>query len=142
MTVQEKLDDYCNARENYERWHELSAAGYEAMKNAERAAVDAMLDDGIKSIGRDDGTNISLRKQFTCSVTIENENEVRKWLVEVNGDDAQFVVEKVHKPALLEWLRAEFEKTMDEGDVPDFMKLQTSPALSVRGWKMRGRKDD
>lgn len=142
MTVQEKLDDYVNARENYERWHELSASGYALMKTAEYAAVDAMLNDGIKSIGRADGTNVSLRKQFTCSVTLDNEAQVREWLVEVNGDDAQFVVEKVHKPALLEWLRGEFEKTMDEGDVPEFLKMRTSPALSVRGWKMRGRKDD
>jgi hypothetical protein len=137
MTVQDKLADYYNARENYERWHELSAAGHEAMKNAEREAVDAMLNDGLKSLGLADGTHVSLRKQFTCSVTVDNEAQVREWLVEVNGDDSQFVVEKVHKPALVEWLRAEFEKTMDEGDVPDFMKMQTSPALSVRGWKSR-----
>lgn len=142
MTVQEKLDDYYNARENYERWHELSSAGYAAMKDAERAAVDAMLEEGVKSMGRADGTNVSLRKQFTCSVTMDNEPQVREWLAEITGDDAPFVVEKVHKPAVLEWLRSEFEKTMDEGDVPEFLKMQTSPALSVRGWKMRGRKDD
>jgi len=135
MNAKEKIDAFYEAREAYEQAHKLSGEMFAAMKDAERAAVDKMLEEGLKSMGRDDGTHVSLRKQYTCSVTLDNEDQVRQWLVDTNGDDAQFVVEKVHKPALLEWMR---EKAMEVGDVPDFLKLNTTPALSVRGWKTRG----
>ena len=138
MTILEAIDAFYEAREEYDRLHEMSSAAYATMKDAERAAVDKMLEEGTKSVGRDDGTHVSLRKQFSCSVTVDNENQVREWLTEVEGDDAQFVVEKVHKPALVEWMKKKFEgETMDEGDVPDFLNLSTSPALTVRGWKSR-----
>lgn len=137
MTAREKILEFYNARENYERWHELSAAAHGVMKQAEQAAVDAMLEEGTNSVGFDDGTHVSFRKQFTCSVTVANEHQVREWLTEVVGDDTQFVVEKVHKPALIEWMKAQFDKTMDAGDVPDFLNLVTTPALTVRGWKNR-----
>lgn len=138
MTAKDKIAAYYEARTDYDRLHEMSSAAYITMKNAERAAVDAMLDEGIKSMGRDDGTHVSLRKQFTCSITVDNEDAVRSWLSEVEGDDAQFVVEKVHKPAVLEWMKEKFDaETMDEGDVPDHMSFNQHPALTVRGWKTR-----
>ncbi len=138
MTVQDRLDEFYLAKENYERAHEISAQAHGIMKGAELSAVDAMLEEGVKSMGRDDGTHVSLRKQFQCSVTVDNEDQVREWLTEVEGDDAQFVVEKVHKPALLEWMKEKFEKAvMDEGEVPEFLKFTQHPALTVRGWKTR-----
>ncbi len=140
MTAQDKIGAYYEARTDYDRLHAMSSAAHITMKNAEREAVNAMLEEGIKSIGQDDGTHVSLRKRFECSITIDNEDAVRAWLTEVEGDDAQFVVEKVHKPAVLEWMKEEFEKTMDEGDVPDFMNFTQQPALTVRGWKTRETK--
>jgi hypothetical protein len=138
MTAQSKIADYYEARAYWDRVHAESSAAHTAMKRAETEAVEAMLDEDITSIGRDDGTHVSLRKQFLCSVTEHNEDRVREWLTEVEGDDAQFVVEKVHKPALVEWMKDKFEQAvMDEGDVPEFLKFTQRPALTVRGWKTR-----
>lgn len=137
MNVLESIAEFYKAREDYDRAHEISVHAHALMKDAERVAVEKMLDAGTNSLGLDDGTHVSLRKRFSCSVTENNEDQIREWLTEVEGDDAQFIVEKVHKPALVEWMRKKFEETMDEGDVPDFLNLNTSPALTVRGWKSR-----
>lgn len=143
MAILEKIDAFYVAREEYERLTKMVSDAYRAMKGAEHEAVDAMLNEGTKSIGRDDGTHVSLRQNFSCSVTIDNEDQIREWLVSTTGDDAQFIVEKVHKPALIEWLKERFKVArMDDSDVPDFLNLNTHPGLSVRGWKTRQQEQE
>ena len=138
MTVLEKIDSYLAARTEYERIHEESQKAHAAMRATEYELVDGMLNDGVPSIGLDTGVHVSLRKQFQCSVTQANEDQVREWLTETCGDDSQFVIEKVNKPALLEWLKARFEKAeMDEDSVPSMLKLSTRPGITLRGWKNR-----
>jgi len=134
MTILQKIDDYLAAREAYEEIHEQSAKAHKAMRASEYELVDTMLNDGVPSVGLDSGLHVSLRKQYSCSVTVGNEDQIREWLTEVEGDDTQFVHERVNKPALVEWLK-ETEKEPD--DVPEFLKLNTRPGITVRGWKTR-----
>ncbi len=139
MTVQTALENYYACRAHYDQVHNLSSIAHKNMKDAERLAVDAMLDEGTKSIGLDDGTHVSLRKQFNISVTVNNEDQIREWLTEVEGDDSEFIHEKVNKAAVVEWMKIQILEVgdLDEGDVPDFMSFSQHPGLTVRGWKTR-----
>lgn len=134
MTVLEKIDTYLQARSVYDDIHAQSQAAHKTMREAEYELVDSMINDGVPSVGLDSGVNVSLRKQYQCSVTMANEAQIREWLVETEGDDSGFVVEKVNKPALLEWMK---DAGKEPDDVPDFLKLNTRPGITVRGWKTR-----
>lgn len=137
MTVQKKIDAYLEARSVYDNIHKLSQEAHQKMKSMEYELVDEMLNTGVSSQGMDDGLSIHLRKQYNCSVTQQNEEQVREWLIETEGDDSQFVVEKVNKPALLEWMK---DKGLEPDDAPEFLKLSTRPGLTVRGWNKREEK--
>lgn len=145
MSVIDKANTYLAARQAYDLIHKESQATHKAMKMAEYDLIDAMLNESAPSIGLDidgDGekdVTISLRKQVSCSVTKENEDEIRNWLVEMNGSDEDFIVEKVHKPALLEWLRERVGEDMtDESVLPASLKFSTRPGLQVRGLNSKG----
>lgn len=142
MTVLEKLDDYFAARALYDDIHAESKVAFSAWRAAEYELIEAMLKEKrpVVSEGVFGGQHllVSLRKQFGCSVTIENEDRIREWLTEVEGSDADFVVEKVNKPALLEHLKQRIDDALlDESEVPDFLKLSSRPGITVRGWKDR-----
>ena len=134
MTVLEKINSYLEARAIYDDMHAASQAAHKTMREAEYELVDVMLSDGVPSMGLDSGVNVSLRKQYACSVTAANETQIREWLVETRGDDSDFVHEKVNKPALVEMLK---EEGKEPDDVPAFLKLNTRPGITVRGWKTR-----
>jgi len=139
MTVLEKIQTYLLARAGYDEAHATSQAAHKVMRDAEYELVDTMLGDGVPSVGLDasaerTAANISLRKQYACSVTAANEAQIREWLVETKGDDSDFVHEKVNKPALIEWMK---EEGKEPDDVPAFLKLNTRPGITVRGWKTR-----
>lgn len=134
MTVLEKINNYLAARDAYEIIHAQSQEAHKRMREEEYVLVDTMLADGVPSMGLDSGVNVSLRKQYGCSVTAANEAQIREWLVETQGDDSDFVHEKVNKPALLEMLK---ETGQEPDDAPAFLKLNTRPGITVRGWKTR-----
>lgn len=138
MDLKTKIADYYETRARYEEAKAASDALYHEMKRGENEVVDEMLNDGTRSIGLDDGTNVSLRKSFTVSVTKDNFDSTRAWLMETTGDDSDFVEEVVSKPALLEHLKGKVESgDMLEEDVPEFLRLNTRPTVSVRGWTKR-----
>lgn len=140
MTVLDAIDTYLNAREFYEGIHEQSQKAHKAMRAAEYELVDNMLDEGVPSVGLDTGIHVSLRKQFQCSVTVDNEERIREWYTEKEGGDGDIVHEKVNKPALIEYLRHKFEKEdWDEESVPEHLNLTTRPSITLRGWKNRDR---
>ena len=140
MMDQKLIENYFWARLAYEEAKTLSDIAYKKWRAMEYALVDAMLDEGTKSISREDGTNISLRESFSASVNQDNMDDIRTWLVERFGDDAPYVIEVVSKPALIEMLKtkiADGSLDMGAGEVPEFLDVKTRPALSVRGWKQK-----
>ena len=128
------INNYYQARNAYEAAKEESTRLYHAMQSAEVSLVDAMVDEGVAKVDLDDGTSVGLRKQFTISVTKANMHDIRDWLLSSIGDDMQFVEEVVSKPALTSYLREN-----PDMEVPDFLNLNTRPAISVRGWSTRPR---
>ncbi len=140
MTVLTKIDEYLSAREFYEGIHEQSQKAHKAMRGAEYDLVTSMLDEGTQNVGLDSGIHVALRKQFQCSVTVDNEDRIREWYTEQEGADADIVHEKVNKPALIEYLKHKFEKdNWDVDSVPEHLSLTTRPSITLRGWKTRDR---
>ena len=138
MNLKDEIAAYYDTRACYEQAKATADALYHEMKRGENAVIDEMLNEGTRSIGLDDGTNVSLRKSFTVSCTKENFEPVRAWLMETVGDDSDFVEEVVSKPALLEHLKAKVETgELMEEEVPEFLRLNTRPTVSVRGWTKR-----
>ena len=138
MDLKDRIANYYETRAAYEQLKAQSDALYHELKRAENEVIDEMLNEGTRSIGLDDGTNVSLRKSFTVSVTKDNFEPIRNWLMDTVGDDSDFVEEVVSKPALLDYLKAAVDtgKLLEE-DVPEFLRLNTRPTISVRGWTKR-----
>lgn len=137
-TLTELLEDYYAARERYDELDSQRKRAYALMKQREDAVVERMLDDGITKLSRDDGTTPYLRNVFDCSVRQDNQDDIRAWLREVEGDDMPFVVERVDKPTLKEWLRARIEDgKLAQQDIPKWLNVKSRPELSVLGWKAR-----
>jgi len=134
----DKVAIYYQAREAYETAKALSDSCHKEMKKAENEVIDAMIDEGTRSIGLDDGTNCSLRQQFTISVTKDNFHAIREWLLDTVGDDKDFVEEVVSKPAVSDYIRTAVEAgKLDPIEVPKFLNLNTRPTVNVRGWTTR-----
>ena len=142
MNINERLDTYVAARQDYDAKRRLASEAEEVRRRAESELVNAMLDAGTKSIGRDDGSLFSLRKNFSFSLTEANMQQAREWLLESEGDDSPFVKEVVSKPALTELLKKKMEDGIDALELPAFLKVNTMPGISVRGWKQLGNIDD
>lgn len=111
-----------------------------AKQRAEAQLIDAMVDEKSSSMKRDDGTTISLRTAFTCSVTIANNEQIREWLTERLGDDKDFVETKCSKKLVESYCKGLIEdddSDIDIEDLPDFLNTSTRPTVSVLGWKNR-----
>lgn len=134
MSVKKICDDYLSLRAQYELAKEHAASLHAAMQHAKVALIDAMLAEGMKGYPRDDGIRITLKRSFQCSVTQENQDAIREWLLEEQGDDAPYVKEVVDKQALLVLLKEQHEKGTE---LPEFLRVSARPDLSVSGWKNR-----
>ena len=134
----DKVAVYYEARESYETAKALSDSAHKDMKRAENEVIDAMIDEGTRSIGLDDGTNCSLRSSFSISVAKDNFHAIREWLLDTVGDDKDFVEEVVSKPAVLDYIRAAVDAgKLDESGIPAFLNLNTRPTVNVRNWTNR-----
>lgn len=132
-----KIDAYYEARAAYDDAHRISSEADAFRRQKERELVDFMIENGIKKVERADGTMPLLVSAASIACNAENAEQIRKWLVEVVGDDADFMVHVLHKPAVLEYVKAELKKGSDPTDFPAFLKVDSRPTLRVDGWKGR-----
>ncbi len=86
LLLQQVIDSYYAARLAAEEAKAASVAANKLMKGKEAAVIDAMLGEGLTSLKRDDGTSPTLRRNVDISVTVENTEDVRKWLRELDGE--------------------------------------------------------
>lgn len=135
--INDKIDAYYAAREEYEQAKELSTAAAKKWRRMESELVDLMLDQGIKKISRDDGTTPLLARSCSISCTKANYDDIRAHLCETLGDDKDFVEQVVSKSAVLDWVKQQVEEGSEEADFPDFLKVNLRPTLRVDGWKSR-----
>jgi hypothetical protein len=133
-----KIDAYYAARRDYDEKKALSNAADGERRRLERELVDYMMEHQIKSVDRMDGTKPLLASSVSASVTKENAEEIRQWLLETVGDDSDFMETIVSKPAVIELLKKKIKEGDDPSDFPEFLKVDTRPTLRVNGWKGGG----
>lgn len=130
-----KIDAYYEARKAYDEAHRLSSEADKVRRQKERELVDYMMENQIKKVSREDGTTPILVSAASIACNQENAEEVRKWLVETEGDDADFMVTVLSKPAVLELVKKKLKAGDDPTDFPEFLKVDARPTLRVDGWK-------
>lgn len=133
MSISKICDDYLAARHEWEEAKKFASHLHDRVEAKKTQLIDAMLAENMRAYPRKDGLLISLRRSFSCSVTQENTDQIREWLVEKLGDDKPYVKEVVDKPALTEHLK-EMAETTDLADFPEFLRVSTRPDVAVRGW--------
>lgn len=133
-----KIEAYYEARAEYDRLKALSDAADRVRRDRERELVDYMIENQIKKVSLADGTTPLLVQAISCSVTQENYDDIREWLRNSVGDDADFIVTIPHKPTILEHIKKLVKEGDDPADFPAFLKVDTRPTLRVDGWKGRG----
>ena len=98
--------------------------------------IDLMGDAGVRKVGTDDDVTLYLKRNIGFSLTEDNMERVREWLIEDQGDDVPFVHEVVSRKTLGELLKHKVEvEEATERDFPDFLKLSLHPNMGVLGWK-------
>lgn len=132
-----KIDAYYEARAAYDEAHRLSSEADALRRAKERELVDYMIEHQIQKIERADGTKPLLVSAVSIACTAENSEQIRKWLVETEGDDADFMVNVLHKPAVLELVKKKIKEGDDPSEFPAFLKCDSRPTLRVDGWKSR-----
>jgi hypothetical protein len=135
-TINELCQSFYDARRIYEEAKWIATERKREMDAIKSDLIDEMLNSRTRAVDRDDGTRISLRRNFSCSVTKDNQQQIRDWLLATTGDDTPFVREVVDKKVLSEELRSMVdERGVNLSDLPVFLKVDVRPNLSVYGWK-------
>ncbi len=136
--IEKLYEDYCEGRKKYERAKMHADACYSDLESIKSKMIDEMLNSKIRAFDPSNGecTRIGLRREFSCSVTKENTQQIRDWLLTQYGDDMPFVKEVVDKAALIFQLKKEVEEAnFDVDDYPEFLKVSTRPNVVAYGWK-------
>lgn len=132
-----KIEAYYAARSAYDEAHRLSSEADAFRRQKERELVDYMMENQCKKHGRTDGTTLILVSAASIACNQENAEQIRKWLVDTEGDDSDYMVTVLHKPAVLELVKKKLKGGDDPTDFPDFLKVDARPTLRVDGWKGR-----
>jgi len=136
-TLNNLTDIYFAARDQYELAKKRSDLMHEEWRATERNLVDYMIENGIKKVGRADGTTPMLVNAVSISVTQENYDAISQWLKDTLGDDKDFLVTIPHKPTILDYVKKQIAEGSDPSDFPVFLHCDTRPTLRVDGWKTR-----
>lgn len=138
-TIDTARDRYVQARLAFEiadREAKKQLAKLRGMRDvAERNLVEAMEDaDKTNFAEKSTGLRFQTSKKFGISVTRENTDAIRAWLLDREGDDQPYIEEKVNKGEVSKLLRQVCD---EEGTdvVPDFFKLYRGVGISVVGWE-------
>jgi hypothetical protein len=132
-----KIQAYYEARAAYDEAHRVSSEADAVRRQKERELVDYMIEHQIKKVSLDDGTTPILVSAASIACNQENAEAIRQWLVNTEGDDSDYMVTVVSKPAVLELVKKKLKAGEDPTDFPDFLKVDTRPTLRVDGWKTR-----
>ena len=134
MDLNDYTESLYKARIAYEDAKAEADRKHAVWRAKETELIDEMLAAHLRALPRDDGTSPTLKKSVACSVTKDNDEEVRKWLIEFTGDDSDFVKEAVSKPAVAELIKAKIAEGMDPIEFPNFLNVSSRPTLVVNGW--------
>lgn len=138
MDLKELAARYVEKRADYDRAHKASQEAHRIWRQAETDFIDEMLDQHIKTWRHSEsGALFSLSERFHVSVTQDNNESIRRWLLENAGDDAPYLTEVCSKKAVTDYVRDLVNKNReedreDEDGIPAFLGLKTAPVLSYR----------
>lgn len=134
MNSKQQWERYRDARLAYEEAREHSNECERLWRIEEAKLVDVMLEEGVKSFANDDGSKPTLTKTVSIKCSKDNEDDVRSWLVNTVGDDADFVEEKVNRFKVQAYVKKQLEKGIGEDEFPPMLGLNTRPSIRVYGW--------
>ena len=141
MELSQHVDKYLMARLEYDEAHLLSQKAHKELKQIEADFIDGMLNAQVKTFKHlESGETFGISEHFGISVTQNNTDAVRAWLVDEDGDDAPYLTEVCDKKSVTTFVRGLVETNRKEGrgdedGIPDFLKLKTRPILSHRDKK-------
>lgn len=128
--------EYFVARKNYEDQKEAASKAHAFMNAAKGKLVEAIMDSDFRNFTEEDGTRVSLRRQFSVAVNQENQDDVRNWLMEKAGDYKPYQKTTLDKSAVTAFVKEQVEKgELPEFEVPAFFNLNTYPDITVAGWQ-------
>lgn len=140
-----KFQVYCEKRAAYDKAHAASSKAYAEWAEAERELVDSMNDEnvaGFEMKSEERKLKVSLRRNFSVAVNKDNEFQIREWLTDTEGDIRLFTREELNKSSISNHIRDKIAKgELNEGDVPEFFKLKTTPSVIVRGWDKNSKEE-
>ena len=138
MELNEHVAWFLTTKRRYDEAHQKSQEAHRKWRQAETDFIDALLNEKVKTFKHlETGEVFGLSEHFGVSVTQNNTDLIREWLVESEGDDAPYLTEVCDKKAVTEHVKTLVEKNRqdgcaDEDGVPQFLKLKTRPVLSHR----------
>ena len=133
--LKDTIAKYYNARRIYESEKARIAELEATSRRLEQEVVDALIDEGHKSISMADGTRPTLAKKVSISVTQDNDEAIRKWLLETEGDDTPYIVTHADKWRVHALVKSKIEKeSLAPEDFPEFLKVNSRPGLRIGGW--------
>lgn len=132
-----KIDAYYEARADYDEKHKASSEADAVRRQRERELVDYMMEHQIKKIAREDGTTPMLVSATSIACNKDNAEQIREWLRDTEGDDADYMETVLSKPAVLELVKKKLKQGDDPTDFPEFLKVDSRPTLRVDGWAGR-----
>jgi hypothetical protein len=146
--VKEILIEYREARTQKDAANAAFKQAYEAFKAAEKKLAEHLVDQGLRNTTDEEGRQYSLRPAFYYRKGREVTDRVLSWLEKRDQDPEQYWEPKLKTKRLTEFLKEVFESEGkaplpdSETGVPEFLNLDTTPTISVRGWKEDNDGDD
>jgi hypothetical protein len=139
----EKFRAYAIARARHDDAKKAASDAYAEQAKLEKELIDVMLEEKVKSFTLENGMSVGMRKRFDLSVNKDNEEQVRTWLMETEGDVEPFCKKVLYKPAVVKMLKDKAaEDKLDMTTIPEFLNLKTTPGITVRGWQGASDEDE
>jgi len=146
--MKEILALYREARVNKDAAKHAFNEAHKAFKDAEKALAEHLVDQGLRNTTDEEGRQYQLRPAFYYKKGKDVTERVLSWLQTRGQDPEQYWKPKLETRRLTEFLKEVFESEGkaplpdSETGVPDFLKLDTTPTIAVRGWKEDEDEDD
>jgi hypothetical protein len=146
--MKEILAEYREARAKQELAKAAYKQAYAIFKEAENKLATHLVDQGIRNTTDEQGRQYRLRPAFFYRKGKEMVERTLAWLEKRGQDPEQYWSPKLETKRLTEYLKQIYE---DEGKaplpdsehgVPQWFSLDTTPTISVLGWKEDDEDDE
>lgn len=133
--LHELSESYLEKRDAYDQAYKESSLAEKEWRGAEREMIEYMTEHQVGA-WKDHETKIKfeLASRTSISITINNRQQVRDWLLMRTGDDEPYVIEVPEKDAVTKYVKElvasnRHQGDPDDKDIPSFLNLNTRPIL-------------